>query len=134
MKKIHSVIIGISLVMIAVLFVVYALNHPEATFPWSNKVTYIIYGVYVGLIFNFLIAIPLGRDILQKNETNSHNIIAAILCVILAAIFLMITLVDKTVSIYTVLQGFIIFVSCDLAIENIRRYLQYRHSNVGSTS
>lgn len=126
MKKIHSLIIGISLVTFAILFVVYALHHPEAAFPWSNKVTFIIYGVYAGVIFNFLIAIPLGRDIRQKSETISRNIMAAILYIILAAIFLIITLTDKTVSIYTVLQGFIIFASCDLAIENMRWYLQHK--------
>ncbi len=125
MKKLHSFVIGISLVMIAIFFVVYALHHPEASFPWSNKLTYIIYGAYVGLIFNFLIAIPFRK----KSGTISHSIIATILYVMLVVIFAAIVLTDKTVSIYTVLQGFIIFISCDLAIENIRWYLQHKGAN-----
>ena len=125
MKKIHSFIIGICLIIIAIFFVTYALHHPEAAFPWSNKVTYIIYGAYMGLIFNFLIAIPFR----PKSGIISHGIIATMLYVILAAIFVVIALTDKTVSIYTVLQGFIIFISCDLAIQNMRWYLQHKDKN-----
>ena len=35
------------MLMAAAAFVIYALRHPEAAFPWSNAVTYILYGLYL---------------------------------------------------------------------------------------
>lgn len=40
-------LIGILMLLIAMIFILVALNHPEMSFPWSNTVTYIIYGIYV---------------------------------------------------------------------------------------
>lgn len=40
-------ITGCTLVVIAVLFVLYALNHPESSFPWPNSITYSGYFVYL---------------------------------------------------------------------------------------
>ena len=34
----------------ALAFFVYALNHPEYSFPWSNGVTYTIYAIYLGIV------------------------------------------------------------------------------------
>lgn len=31
----------------AVLFLLFALTNPQASFPWSNTVTYILYAVYL---------------------------------------------------------------------------------------
>lgn len=50
MKKKISLLIGIFLLIIAVCFIGYALNHPEAAFPWGNRVTFILYGIYVWLL------------------------------------------------------------------------------------
>ena len=41
-----SFIMGCTFVAIGVLFVLYALNHPESSFPWPNRVTYLGYFVY----------------------------------------------------------------------------------------
>ena len=38
---------GCLMVIIAIAFVAFALNHPEASFPWSNTVTYSLYLVYL---------------------------------------------------------------------------------------
>ena len=48
MKK-AKIFLGIGFLMIiaAVKFVFFALNHPEMYFPWSNGVTYAIYAVYL---------------------------------------------------------------------------------------
>lgn len=45
MKKILRVVASIMLT-IAICFVIYALNHPESSFPWSNLITYVLYIVY----------------------------------------------------------------------------------------
>lgn len=40
-------IMGILMLVIAIAFFMYALNHPEASFPWSLTATYIFYIVYL---------------------------------------------------------------------------------------
>lgn len=49
-------IIGLILFLVAIVFLLYALNHPEATFPWSNTITYILYGIYAVVMAVLLIA------------------------------------------------------------------------------
>lgn len=55
MKKTSRIIAG-SMLVVAVIFVVYALIHPELSFPWNNTVTYIIYGVYAVITLLLFIA------------------------------------------------------------------------------
>ena len=38
--------IGLVMVVIAIAFVVFVLNHPEMSFPWSNTITWVLYGLY----------------------------------------------------------------------------------------
>ena len=40
----------------AVLFVLYALHHPEASFPWNNRVTYTLYAVYCAVMVLLAVA------------------------------------------------------------------------------
>jgi hypothetical protein len=40
---------------VALAFVAYALNHPEASFPWPNSVSYIIYATYILITVGLLI-------------------------------------------------------------------------------
>ena len=56
MKKIISRIIGLVMVVIAIAFVVFALNHPEMSFPWSNTITWGMYGVYAVITVILLIS------------------------------------------------------------------------------
>lgn len=49
MRKYISKIIGIIMVIGGVIFFVFALNHPEMSFPWSSAVTYFLYLVYIGV-------------------------------------------------------------------------------------
>lgn len=56
MSKRHSRIIAAIMLIIAVVFICIALNNPQASFPWSNTVTYILYGVYAAAMIVFFIA------------------------------------------------------------------------------
>ena len=56
MKKNVSRMIGLAMAVLAIAFVVFALNHPEMSFPWSNTVTWRLYGLYAIVTGVFLIA------------------------------------------------------------------------------
>ncbi len=46
MAKKTSRIIGIVMLVLAIAFIIFAFSHPEMSFPWSNTITYLLYGVY----------------------------------------------------------------------------------------
>ena len=46
MKKNTSRIVGLIMLIIAVAFIIFALNHPEMSFPWNNAITWFLYGLY----------------------------------------------------------------------------------------
>ena len=56
MNKKISRIIGAVMVLLAVAFIVFAVTHPEISFPWSNTVTYALYGLYTVATAVLLIA------------------------------------------------------------------------------
>ena len=35
------------MLIVAIVFIVFALNHPEMSFPWNNTITWLLYGLYV---------------------------------------------------------------------------------------
>lgn len=45
MKKSISRIIGLIMLIIAIVFIMFALNHPEMSFPLNNTITWLMYGV-----------------------------------------------------------------------------------------
>jgi len=47
------ILCGSVLMLIAIAFILYAVNNTQASFPWDNSVTYVIYGVY-GLSTGFV--------------------------------------------------------------------------------
>ena len=51
-----SRIIGLTMLIIAIVFIMFALNHPEKSFPWSNTITWLLYGVYFLVTVVLLIA------------------------------------------------------------------------------
>ena len=57
MKKSISRIIGLTMLIIAIVFIMFALNHPEKSFPWSNTITWLLYGVYF-LVTVVLLIVP----------------------------------------------------------------------------
>ncbi|MCI9529777.1 MAG: hypothetical protein HFF16_08785 [Angelakisella sp.] len=40
----------------AVIFLVYAVTHPTASFPWSNAITYTLYAVYILVMLVLFVA------------------------------------------------------------------------------
>ena len=56
MKKSISRIIGLTMLIIAIVFIMFALNHPEKSFPWNNTITWLLYGVYFLVTVVLLIA------------------------------------------------------------------------------
>ena len=56
MKKSISRIIGLTMLIIAIVFIMFALNHLEKSFPWSNTITWLLYGVYFLVTVVLLIA------------------------------------------------------------------------------
>ena len=56
MKKSISRIIGAIMLIVAIVFIVLALNHPEMSFPWNNTITWLLYGLYILVTVMLLIA------------------------------------------------------------------------------
>ena len=54
MTKKNSRIIGLIMLVVAVIFLVFAMGHPEMSFSWSNSVTYVLYIVYLVAMVIFL--------------------------------------------------------------------------------
>ena len=44
------------MLIIAIVFIMFALNHPEKNFPWNNTITWLLYGVYFLVTVVLLIA------------------------------------------------------------------------------
>lgn len=56
MKKRISRILGLIMLIIAIAFIVFALHHPEMSFPWNNTITWLLYGLYILVTVVLLIA------------------------------------------------------------------------------
>ncbi len=52
--------IGLVMLVGAIVFLGYALAHPEASFPWSNEVTFAIYGVYLMAMVAMFLLFAIG--------------------------------------------------------------------------
>lgn len=61
MTKKHSRIIAVIMLVIAVIFIGIALNNPQASFPWSNTITYILYGIYI-IVMIVLFVAPFNKS------------------------------------------------------------------------
>ena len=56
MNKSISRIVGVIMLIVAFVFIMFALNHPEKSFPWNNTITWLLYGVYFLVTVVLLIA------------------------------------------------------------------------------
>jgi len=56
-KKI-SRIIGMIMLVVAIIFLVFALNNPQASWNWNNTITYTLYIIYL-VVMIFLLISPL---------------------------------------------------------------------------
>ena len=51
------------LIAVAIGFIIFALGHPEMSFPWNTQITHIFYGLYVdAVILLFVLAFWKKRD------------------------------------------------------------------------
>lgn len=63
---------GIVMVVIATIFIIIAFNHPEFAWPWSNTVTYILYGLYLIVMSIMFVTGKVISD-KDKNENKKKN-------------------------------------------------------------
>ena len=54
-NNIKYLIIGLVMLVIGIIFMLYAINHPEGSFPWRLDLTYTIYLTYLGLTIYFIV-------------------------------------------------------------------------------
>ena len=116
MKRRTSLAIGAVLTAIAVCFMGYAAGHPEASFPWSNRITFMIYGAYIWLLLKFLIDIPFLKR--KRNEQGRGNLISALGYICMAVVFFQMEVTGDKVDVFTILRGFIVVCAVDLGVEN----------------
>ena len=117
MKRSTSLMIGGILAAIAVCFVGYAAGHPEASFPWSNRITFMIYGAYIWLLLKFLVDVPF---LSKKRKAQSRgNWISALGYFCMALVFFLIEVTGDKVDVFTILRGFIVVCAGDFGVEII---------------
>ena len=125
MKRKTSLAIGAVLAAIAVCFVSYAAGHPEASFPWSNRITFMLYGAYVWLLMKFLVDIPFlsaKRKVLCRG-----NLLSAVSYFCMAIVFFLMEVTGDKVDLFTIIRGFIVVCAADFGIET---YLHWRKSKI----
>ena len=101
-----------------------ALAHPEASFPWSNRVSFMLYGIYVWMIFKFLLDIPVLKEI--RDKKSKGGIINAILFFVLSLGFFLMEITGDKIDIYTIIRGFIVIGGVDLGIENLLFWIRQK--------
>ncbi len=121
MKTKTSVIIGMILLMIAGIFIAFAMQHPELSFPWSQRVTFMLYGSYLWFVFKFLISIPVFNRKQENTEKKENHFLQVIIYFIMAVVFFLMEITGDKVTVYTIIRGFIVIGSFDVAIENLRK-------------
>ena len=126
MKKATSLVIGAFLAAIAVCFVSYAAGHPEASFPWSNRITFMVYGAYVWLLFKSLVDIPFLSK--KRKVKRRGNWVSAMGYFCMAVVFFLMEVTGDKVDVFSILRGFIVVCAADFGIENI---LYWRHNSHG---
>ena len=55
MDKNRNRIIGVLMLIVAVLFIGFSLYNPQASFPFSNTITYFIYAIYISIMAILLV-------------------------------------------------------------------------------
>ena len=117
MKKATSLVIGAFLAAIAVCFVSYAAGHPEASFPWSNRITFMIYGVYIWLLLKFLVDIPFLSN---KRKAQRHgNLVSALGYFCMAVVFFLMEVTGDKVDLFTILRGFVVICAADFGFDGL---------------
>ena len=124
MNRKTSLLIGAGLLTIAVCFLFYAAIHPEASFLWSNRITFMSYGVYIWLLLKFLVDIPFLSN---KRKAQRHgNLVSALGYFCMAVVFFLMEVTGDTVNLFTIIRGFVVVCAVDFGIENV---LYWRKGN-----
>ena len=111
MKRKTSLLIGAGLLTIAVCFLFYAAIHPEASFPWGNRITFMIYVVYIWLLLKFLVDIPFLSN---KRKAQRHdNLVSALGYFCMAVVFFLMEVTGDKVDLFTIIRGFIVVCAAD---------------------
>lgn len=116
MKSRTSVIIGMVMFIVAGVFVAFAMQYPELSFPWSQRITFMLYGAYIWFMFRFLVDIPIFR---KNREEADKSVLRAVIFFMMAVVFFVMEITGHTVNIYTIIRGFVVAGACDVAIENL---------------
>ena len=116
MKRKTSLAIGAVLAAIAVCFPSYAAGHPEASFPWSNRITFMLYGAYVWLLMKFLVDIPFLSA--KRKVQCRGNLLSAVGYFCMAIVFFLMEVTGDMVNLFTMIRGFIVACAVDFGIEN----------------
>lgn len=124
MKRKYSMIVGMVLLAVAFLFVGYAFGHPEESFPWSNRVTFMLYGTYIWLIFECLFDIPLLKN--KRKQAAGYSIRKAVAYFAVAVVFFLMEVTGSKVGVYSVVRGFIVICGIEMGIENICWWVKNR--------
>ena len=117
MKKATSLVIGAFLAAIAVCFVSYAAGHPEASFPWSNRITFMIYGVYIWLLLKFLVDIPFLSN--KRKAQSRGNLLSALGYFCMAVVFFLMEVTGDKVDLFTILRGFVVICAADFGFDGL---------------
>lgn len=117
MKRKTSLLIGTGLLTIGVCFLVYAANHPEAYFPWSNRITFMIYGVYIWLLLKFLVDIPFLSN--KRKSQSRGNLLSALGYFCMAVVFFLKEVTGDKVDLFTIIRGFIVVSAADFGFDGL---------------
>ena len=117
MNRKTSLLIGAGLLTIAVCFLFYAAIHPEASFPWSNRITFMSYGVYIWLLLKFLVDIPFLSN--KRKAHSRSNLISAIGYFCMAIVFFLMEVTGDTVNLFTIIRGFIVVCATDFGFDGL---------------
>jgi len=117
MNRKTSLLIGAGLLTIAVCFLFYAAIHPEASFPWSNRITFMSYGVYIWLLLKFLVDIPFLSN--KRKAHSRRNLISAIVYFCMAIVFFLMEVTGDTVNLFTIIRGFIVVCAADFGSDEL---------------
>ena len=126
MKRKKSLVLGMILVFSGLCFAIFAAMHPEASFPWGNRITYMLYGMYLWLLFKFLLDIPLFKRI--RKVPSKDCLLRSSIYFLMAIGFFLMEITGEKIDIYTILRGFIVSGSVDFCVENIWTYYRLKES------
>ena len=82
------------------------------------------YGFYLWLIFRFLLVTPFFNK--KQEDKKCGSIIRAIVFLLMAVVFFLMEITGDKVDIYTLLRGFVVTGSLDVAFENIYLFIKKR--------